>query len=167
VVFLYLLNVLPIQVGRNSSTDSNGNSTSEDRSYSETSEIFNIKTPLWLPQNGEESDMIPVGKYEFPFSFTFPEDFILPPSFEGMDGYIRYEIVANIDRPWKFDHNCSYPIFFIPVLDCNDPRFATEVNSLVTKDTYIPLFLQERLQPVFACLLQHGVPVRLFPSLFS
>ncbi|KAL9696511.1 hypothetical protein quinque_016090 [Culex quinquefasciatus] len=45
------------------------------------------------------NDFVPAGGYTYGFACPLPEN--IPASFEGTDGYIRYTILATVERPWK------------------------------------------------------------------
>ena len=49
-----------------------------------------------------DSTELQIGSYEFPFSFTLPQN--IPSSFDGPHGSVRYYVEVVIDRPWKFNH---------------------------------------------------------------
>ncbi len=61
--------------------------------------------------------MHPQGQHEYPFTFHLPQN--LPTSFEGQYGYVRYSAKANIDRPWKFDHDTKSAFTVICQYDLN------------------------------------------------
>jgi hypothetical protein len=63
-----------------------------------------------------------VGRHTFPFDFGLPD--ILPSSFEGPWGYIRYVINATLDRPWSFNTNYKRAFTVISPLDLNIQRNA-------------------------------------------
>jgi len=94
---------------------------------SDSVEILHLQAPVMLPQNGASEDFLPPGQYSFPFSFSTPPNNVLPPNFDTKYGKITYVLKANIDRPWKYDHRCFLPISLLPVADCNDPRYQTEL----------------------------------------
>ena len=56
--------------------------------------INNVTLQLW--GNGGDSHQIATGRYEFPFNFQFPSNLLLPTSFEGCFGYIRYSLTATV-----------------------------------------------------------------------
>ena len=57
------------------------------------------------------------GTHEYPFAVTLP--LVLPSSFEGELGYIRYTAKGVIDRPWRFDHEVKSAFTVIKPLDLN------------------------------------------------
>uniref|UniRef100_A0A8R1I5P3 Arrestin_C domain-containing protein n=1 Tax=Caenorhabditis japonica TaxID=281687 RepID=A0A8R1I5P3_CAEJA len=70
---------------------------------------------LWKSPDG--SNALEPGSYCWPFSFTIPT--IVPPSFEGRYGYVRYSVKAQVDRPWRFDKAKKRCITVSPLLDLN------------------------------------------------
>lgn len=109
-------------------TNDKGESKTRTVTYSDSTEIIHQRTAVWLPPNGLESDLLPPGNYSLPFTFSTPPDMMLPPNFDSTNGKITYTLKANIDRPWKWDHRTFLPITLLPVVDCNDPRYAVELN---------------------------------------
>ena len=92
-----------------------------------TETVVDIKTALWVPPTGAESDILQPGQYTMPFSFS-TKGLTLPPNLQGAYGKITYALKASIDRPWKWDHRTFLPITLLPVCDCNDPRFDTPLE---------------------------------------
>lgn len=66
--------------------------------------------------SGNKFNLSP-GKYEFDFEVHLP--YVLPSSFLGRCGEIRYEVVLTIDRPWRFDNVFRQPFTVICPLDLN------------------------------------------------
>uniref|UniRef100_A0A8R1E3H2 Arrestin_C domain-containing protein n=1 Tax=Caenorhabditis japonica TaxID=281687 RepID=A0A8R1E3H2_CAEJA len=58
---------------------------------------------------------MPSGQIVFNFSFQLPH--WAPPSFEGDLGFIRYFILVQIDRPWKFDDKFITGFTVLPRVD--------------------------------------------------
>ncbi|KOB63269.1 Arrestin (Or S-antigen), partial [Operophtera brumata] len=56
---------------------------------------------------------IPSGKQVYNFTCTLPP--VLPSSFEGEHGYVRYTVKVTLDRPWKFDQETKMAFTAIPV----------------------------------------------------
>lgn len=73
--------------------------------------------------HGDMSNKVvhPAGNYVYPFSFTLSG--MLPSSFEGMFGYIRYFLKCSIDKPWKFDHKVKKPLIINELIDVNNPMY--------------------------------------------
>ena len=42
--------------------------------------------------------------------------------------------LANIDRPWKFDHKCMIPIIINEVIDTNLPQYNIRPGGSAHKD---------------------------------
>ncbi|KAF4516728.1 hypothetical protein B566_EDAN008418 [Ephemera danica] len=112
-----------------SSTDAQGNTTSNTvtDSYSSTEEYFNNKFIVFGAE-GEEH-VLPVGQHKFQFAVQLLTT--IPSSFEGTCGKIRYLVQATIVRPWRFNHVVRQHFTVISPLDLNaEPRLAepTEVT---------------------------------------
>lgn len=72
--------------------------------------------------------MLLPGRYTLPFSFTIPANSLVPPSFEGGCGYVRYYFTAVIDRPGlHFSHRTYMPITVIDLFDTNRPEYLKEM----------------------------------------
>jgi hypothetical protein len=69
---------------------------------------------------------------------------LLPSSFEGEHGSVRYTIKATLDRPWKFDHEVTVPFKVVTPIDLNFNNKAkvrkTERNCLIKVDCIILFF---------------------------
>ena len=85
---------------------------------------FNVIN-LW--GNGQDIQEIAVGKHEFPFKFQLPPDQSLPTSFESQNGYIRYSLVARIDRTnIDQDHDFAVKVITVgEVVDNNTAELAS------------------------------------------
>lgn len=97
-------------------------------SYSGKEHFFEYK--LWLVGSGASKFAHGPGRIGYPFQFTLPAS--LPSSFESRIGYIRYELKAKIDRPWKFDPKTKCPITVNEIIDTNLLQFARGPSD--TKD---------------------------------
>ena len=77
-----------------------------------------------------DSTELQIGSYEFPFSFTLPQN--IPSSYEGPHannpnrqglswphGNIRYYVEVVIDRPWKFNHTSICYFTVVTPVDLN------------------------------------------------
>ena len=100
----------------------------DDQPVSQSIELFSFREPLWTPKDGQDSDFIQPGLYTYPFSFAIPDDKSFPPSFDLGESHVAYVLKAQIDRPKRDKHQCYRVLSVIPVRDCNDPKYATEVR---------------------------------------
>jgi hypothetical protein len=64
----------------------------------------------------DQIDILP-GIHTFNFSCFLPQ--MLPSSFEGKYGHIRYTITVTLERPWKFDQSYKMGFTVIKHLDLN------------------------------------------------
>ena len=63
---------------------------------------------------------LPVGQHIYPFSFYLPD--LIPSSYEGTYGHIRYVLKATIERPWNSNTICSTGFAVMNPFDLNlDP----------------------------------------------
>ncbi|XP_046677845.1 arrestin domain-containing protein 17-like isoform X1 [Homalodisca vitripennis] len=92
-----------------------GNTGNETVTFTATEEYFSNKYNLAGGPNSEIE--IPPGDHVYPFSTTLPP--LLPSSFEGEHGNIRYTVRATLDRPWKFDQNCEKVFTVVTPVDLN------------------------------------------------
>ena len=96
--------------------------------FSDRQDIFtDVFVQLW--GDGRNSQQIAAGKHEFPFRFQLPSDLVLPTSFEGQHGYIRYALTSRLARPWKFDHVATRAITINELVDINLPKMLTPLSS--------------------------------------
>ncbi|XP_062503509.1 arrestin domain-containing protein 3-like [Corticium candelabrum] len=100
--------------------------------YYDNACYLNHVLKLWNAPPGQES--LPTGIHQFPFSFKLPDR--LPTSFEhdggflaAERGYIRYWIVASVDRPWHFDIKCKVPFTILEYIDINDACLLHSMTS--------------------------------------
>ncbi|XP_065679649.1 arrestin domain-containing protein 3 isoform X3 [Hydra vulgaris] len=84
---------------------------------------------LWVHGNSAKFTN-EAGRFFFPFDFILPP--VLPSSFEGFHGHIRYQIFAEIDKPWKFNHKTTRAFTINEVIDTNFPNY----NSLLSGSTH-------------------------------
>ena len=109
-------------------TGSGDNRRTETVHYSDTQIIFNdVYIQLW--GNGKDSQELAAGRYEFPFKFQLPSDLVLPTSFESHTGYIRYSLLARIQRSWKFDHTTTRAITVNEIVDINTGQLTVPLSS--------------------------------------
>lgn len=99
-----------------------------DEHFSASEVYFNRTIPLFGKGRGEgDSNTLPIGRHSFPFDFGLPD--VLPSSFEGPWGYIRYFINATIDRPWSFNKNYKRPFSVISPVDLNTQKNVMHSTS--------------------------------------
>ncbi|XP_047138082.1 arrestin domain-containing protein 3 [Hydra vulgaris] len=72
------------------------------------------------------------GRFFFPFNFILSP--VLPSSFEGLHGHIRYQIFAEIDKPWKFNHKTTRAFTINEVIDTNLPNYNTVLSGSTHKE---------------------------------
>lgn len=71
----------------------------------------------FLNQSPGEDLELPPGTHSFPFTCALPA--VLPTSFEGEYGYVRYTIKVVIGRPWKFDNQYKFAFTVLSIYDLN------------------------------------------------
>lgn len=71
---------------------------------------------------------LPAGNHSYNFACTLPE--VLPSSFEGHNGHIRYKIKMILERPKKFDHTHKLRFTVMQQLNLNRLNPALRVSSL-------------------------------------
>ncbi|CAJ0580629.1 unnamed protein product, partial [Mesorhabditis spiculigera] len=119
-------------------TNSDGTTSSHTttESYNASIGIFNGQSKAW--GNGTKQK-IPAGEHRYPFAFQLPVRCL--PSYEGCYGHIRYEIRAEVDRPWKFNHKTSMPFTVVTISDLNlTPSLRTPLSNSQCIKTGLPLF---------------------------
>ena len=111
-------------------TGSGQNQRTEIIDYTDTQIIFNdVFIQLW--GNGRDAQELAAGRYEFPFKFQLPSNLVLPTSFEPRShtGYIRYSLLARIQRSWKFDHTTTRAITVNEIIDINNTQLTASLSS--------------------------------------
>lgn len=115
-------------------TTSEGNRRrTETIHYSNAEDVFRDSILLW--GNGTDIEELAVGKHEFPFKFQLPPDQSLPTSFEGNNGYIRYSLIARIDRT-RIDQDHDFAAKVITVgeaVDFNTAELASPRSNASEK----------------------------------
>ena len=93
-------------------TESGGNNTTV--TYKAEESYFNFRVKLW--GDGQNSQQLEAGNYEFPFSLQLPSS-PMPSSYEGSFGNIRYWLEARLDRPRKTDHVTKFAFTLLERVD--------------------------------------------------
>ncbi|KAL4235194.1 Arrestin (or S-antigen) [Mactra antiquata] len=88
---------------------------------------------LFTSENQGSSSEHPAGNHAYPFSLQLLD--ILPSSFEGSRGHVRYYCKATIDRPWKFDSHVKRAFSLIHHLDLNKvPTAPIPIDARTSED---------------------------------
>ncbi|XP_028167471.1 arrestin domain-containing protein 2 [Ostrinia furnacalis] len=108
-----------------------GKTESTDTLHSGSEEYFQISYYLLGSNTGNEIE-IPSGKQVYSFTCTLPP--VLPSSFEGEHGYVRYTVKVTLDRPWKFDQETKMAFTVINALDLNlNPSYREPIRIQIEK----------------------------------
>ncbi|XP_067014591.2 arrestin domain-containing protein 17 isoform X2 [Anabrus simplex] len=62
--------------------------------------------------------VLQAGDHSYPFSTVLPD--VLPTSFEGQMGHVRYVVWITLERPWKYNHDVKAAFTVINPLDLNE-----------------------------------------------
>lgn len=117
--------------------DQEGNPRTEEHCAKE--ELIDIESRVFGEGSSglfEKSPMHPPGQHIYQFAFQLPA--VLPSSYEGSYGHIRYYVEAKVDRPWKFDHKVKLPISINEVIDINRQEYQFQPTG--TKNKEVGLF---------------------------
>jgi len=98
--------------------------------YSGTENL--LQTAIWLYGNGGNKIKHEAGRFNYQFAFQLPP--VLPSSFEGGHGHIRYHLKANIDRPWKFDSKAKRPLIINELIDTNNLMYSRGPGGEISKE---------------------------------
>lgn len=110
---------------------SDGKTESKDTVHTGNEEYFQISYYLLGSNQGNEIE-IPPGKNVYNFTCTLPP--VLPSSFEGEHGYVRYTVKVTLDRPWKFDQETKMAFTVINALDLNlNPSYKEPIHIQLEK----------------------------------
>ncbi|KAL4704454.1 hypothetical protein ACJJTC_019553 [Scirpophaga incertulas] len=108
-----------------------GTTESSDTMHTGHEEYFQYSYYLLGSNTGSEIE-IPAGKQTYNFTFTLPP--VLPSSFEGECGYVRYTVKVTLDRPWKFDQETKMAFTVINALDLNlNPSYKDPIHMQLEK----------------------------------
>ncbi|KAL9889873.1 arrestin domain-containing protein 17-like isoform 1-T2 [Glossina fuscipes fuscipes] len=94
---------------------------------------FQIQYYLLGGKNSAEIEL-PAGTHTYPFTYALPP--ILPSSFEGQFGHVRYTIKVTLDRPWKFDQDMKMAFTVIAPVDLNSNACVKEPFKLELEKTF-------------------------------
>lgn len=76
-------------------------------------------TFIFFPGNGFE---LSEGTHSYPFAFQLKH--LLPSSFRGTYGKIKYKLEFIVDKPWQFDEKYEVPLTVVRSLDLNYDPYA-------------------------------------------
>ncbi|CAH0399343.1 unnamed protein product [Chilo suppressalis] len=111
--------------------NSQGKTESTDTMHTGNEEYFQVSYYLLGSNTGNEIE-IPPGKQVYNFTCTLPP--VLPSSFEGEFGYVRYTVKVTLDRPWKFDQETKMAFTVINALDLNlNPSYREPIHIQLEK----------------------------------
>lgn len=113
-------------------TGDNRRTETRTTTYSAKDVYLNTKTYLFGMEGATATEMA-AGTYRYDFVCQLPE--LIPASFEGLHGHIRYSIEAILDIPWRFDK--KFIVQFIVVRNDNlndypDLRIACQGEEIKT-----------------------------------
>ncbi|XP_068622515.1 arrestin domain-containing protein 17 [Battus philenor] len=145
-------------------TDDQGKSQTTDTTHTGNEEYFQISYYLLGSNSGNEIE-IPAGKQVYNFTCALPP--VLPSSFEGPYGYVRYTIKVTLDRPWKFDQETKLAFTVINALDLNlNPSYKEPIHMQMEKTfccfccTSLPLSVDVRA-PVSGYCPGQVIPIQI------
>uniref|UniRef100_A0A2A4K4A1 Arrestin C-terminal-like domain-containing protein n=1 Tax=Heliothis virescens TaxID=7102 RepID=A0A2A4K4A1_HELVI len=111
--------------------NSEGKTESTDTMHTGHEEYFQVSYYLLGSNSGNEIE-IPAGKQVYNFTCTLPP--VLPSSFEGQYGYVRYTVKVTLDRPWKFDQETKMAFTVINAFDLNlNPSYKEPIHIQLEK----------------------------------
>uniref|UniRef100_A0A224XNV0 Putative arrestin domain protein n=1 Tax=Panstrongylus lignarius TaxID=156445 RepID=A0A224XNV0_9HEMI len=145
---------------RESVRKNDGDTTQETIDYSADEEYFSNK--YYLAGSASNDIEIPAGEHVYPFTTTLPPQ--LPTSFEGEHGYVRYTIVATLDRPWKMDVEAKAIFQVVTPLDLNYHALAKEPVKKEETKTFCCFCCKSGPLTLVACVPHTGyVPGQEIP----
>ncbi|XP_053611866.1 arrestin domain-containing protein 3 [Plodia interpunctella] len=108
-----------------------GKTESNDTTHTGHEEYFQVSYYILGSSSGNEIE-IPAGKQVYNFTCTLPP--VLPSSFEGEFGYVRYTVKVTLDRPWKFNQDTKMAFTVINALDLNlNPSYREPIHIQMEK----------------------------------
>ncbi|CAG4944142.1 unnamed protein product [Parnassius apollo] len=144
--------------------DTQGKTQTTDVIHTGNEEYFQISYYLLGNSSGGEIE-IPAGKQVYNFTCALPP--VLPSSFEGQYGYVRYTIKVTLDRPWKFDQETKIAFTVINPLDLNlNPSYKEPIHMQMEKTfccfccTSLPLSVDVRA-PVSGYCPGQVIPIQI------
>ncbi|RZF46314.1 hypothetical protein LSTR_LSTR010169 [Laodelphax striatellus] len=137
-----------------------GNTRSENVVYSGDEEYYTFKYNLAGGGNSELE--IAAGEHVYPFSATLPP--LLPSSFDGEHGHVRYTVTATLDRPWKVDQHATAIFTVVTPVDLNYNVKAKEPVKMEVEKSFCCCWCQSGpLQLVLAMPYSGFVPGQSMP----
>ncbi|XP_039291757.1 arrestin domain-containing protein 17 [Nilaparvata lugens] len=109
-----------------------GNTRSENVVYSSDEEYYTFKYNLAGGANSELE--LPAGQHNYTFAASLPP--LLPSSFEGEHGHVRYSVTATLDRPWKFDQHATAVFTVVTPIDLNYNIHAKEPVKMEVEKSF-------------------------------
>ncbi|XP_060062573.1 arrestin domain-containing protein 3-like [Ylistrum balloti] len=105
------------------------------QSHSQTEQYFKTEIPLFQAAEGADGNYVEMdpGNYDFPVNFVLPP--LLPSSFEGGTGYVRYLIKAKVKIKGGTVYRVQHPFTVIYMLDLNtipEARMPTQMQDTKT-----------------------------------
>ncbi|XP_033749654.1 arrestin domain-containing protein 3-like [Pecten maximus] len=102
------------------------------QSHSQTEQYFKTEISLFQVPDGDFVELDP-GNYDYPVNFVLPQ--VLPSSFEGGTGYVRYLIKAKVKIKGGAVYRVQHPFTVIFMLDLNtipEARMPTQMQDTKT-----------------------------------
>jgi hypothetical protein len=96
-------------------TGSGKNRRQRSVTYTGREDYFNSTTYLTGSNEGHQVEILP-GIHTYNFSCFLPA--LLPTSFEGKHGHIRYTVRVCLERPWKFDQTYKVAFTVLKLVFC-------------------------------------------------
>ena len=101
------------------------------RSFTSSETYVDLEAAVWDSQQSP-GGKLGAGQHSWPFRFDLPP--MVPSSFEGSVGHIRYTLLAKIVTGLlKFDHNVEIPVPVQQLMKLTDPRLLQPQRQEVQK----------------------------------